>query len=72
MEFTQPLTEMSTRNIKKMFLGSRERLAREADNLAAICEPIVKTMWDPQHLTTLYTSTVCYGDSFTFLLHFYF
>jgi hypothetical protein len=22
-------------------------------------------MWDPQHLTTLYTSTACYGDSFT-------
>jgi hypothetical protein len=23
-------------------------------------------MWDPQHLTTVYASTACYGDSFTF------
>jgi hypothetical protein len=23
-------------------------------------------MWDPQHLTTLYASTACYGDSFTY------
>jgi hypothetical protein len=34
---TQPLTEMSTRN----FLGGKGRLARKADNLTAICEPIV-------------------------------
>jgi hypothetical protein len=39
---TQPLTEMSTRNIKiKMFLGSKVRLVRKADNLTAIYEPIV-------------------------------
>jgi hypothetical protein len=36
-----------------MFLGSRMRPARRADNLTAICEPIVYTMWDPQRLTTL-------------------
>jgi hypothetical protein len=34
---TQPLTEMSTRNLH----GGEERLARKADNLTAICEPIV-------------------------------
>jgi hypothetical protein len=34
---TQPLTEMSTRNIP----GGKERPARKADNLIAICEPIV-------------------------------
>jgi hypothetical protein len=34
---TQPLTEMSTRN----FPGGRKRLARRADNLAAIYEPNV-------------------------------
>jgi hypothetical protein len=40
--FTQPLTEMSTRNIKiKMFLGSKVRRVRRTDNLTAICEPIV-------------------------------
>jgi hypothetical protein len=35
-------TEMSTRNIKiLMFLGSKVRLVRRADNLTAIYEPIV-------------------------------
>jgi hypothetical protein len=34
---TQPLTEMSTRNLP----GGKGRSAREADNLTAICEPIV-------------------------------
>jgi hypothetical protein len=33
----QPLTEMSTRNI----LGGKGRATRKADNLTAICEPIV-------------------------------
>jgi hypothetical protein len=30
-----------------MFLGSKVLLVRKADNLAAIYEPIVWTMWDP-------------------------
>jgi hypothetical protein len=34
---TQPLTEMSTRNLP----GVKGRLASGADNLTAICEPIV-------------------------------
>jgi hypothetical protein len=34
---TQPLTEMSTRNLP----GGNGRPARGADNLTAICEPIV-------------------------------
>jgi hypothetical protein len=34
---TQPLTEMSTRNIP----GGKTRPTRRADNLTAICEPIV-------------------------------
>jgi hypothetical protein len=34
---TQPLTEMSTRKLP----GGKRRPARKADNLAAICEPIV-------------------------------
>jgi hypothetical protein len=29
-----------------MFLGSKVRLVRMADNLTAICEPIVQTMRD--------------------------
>jgi hypothetical protein len=32
---------MSTRSIKIMFLGSKARLVRRADNLTAIYEPIV-------------------------------
>jgi hypothetical protein len=39
--FTQPLSEMSTRNIKKKkFLGSKVWLVRGADNLTVIYEPI--------------------------------
>jgi hypothetical protein len=34
---TQPLTEMSTRNVP----GGKGRSVRKADNLTAICEPIV-------------------------------
>jgi hypothetical protein len=34
---TQPLTEMNTRNLP----GGKRRKARKADNLTAICEPIV-------------------------------
>jgi hypothetical protein len=34
---TQPLTEMSTRNLP----GGKKRPAHRADNLAAICEPNV-------------------------------
>jgi hypothetical protein len=48
-----------------MFLGTRVRPVRKADNLTAIYEPIVYTLWD-QHLTTLEASTACYEDSFTF------
>jgi hypothetical protein len=33
---TQPLTEMSTRNLP----GGKRRPAHKADNIAAICEPI--------------------------------
>jgi hypothetical protein len=39
---TQTLREMSTRNLP----GGKERPARKVDNLTAICEPIVKKMWN--------------------------
>jgi hypothetical protein len=58
---TQPLTEMSTRNLT----DGKERPARKADKLTAICEPIVKKMWEPRRLTALWASTACYRDSFT-------
>jgi hypothetical protein len=62
---TQSLTEMSTRNLP----GDNGRPTRKADNLTAICEPIVRKMWEPRRLTTLRASTACYMDSFTFFLH---
>jgi hypothetical protein len=36
-----------------MFLGTEVLPVLKADNLTAICEPIVYTMCDPQHHTTL-------------------
>jgi hypothetical protein len=51
--FTQPLTEMSTKCRKIMFLGSGALPVRRADNLTAIFEEFFKTIWDPQHLTNL-------------------
>jgi hypothetical protein len=62
-ESTQPLTEMSTRKLP----GGKGRPACKADNLTAICEPIVLKMWKPRRLTTLWASTACYRDSFIFL-----
>jgi hypothetical protein len=50
---TQPLTEMSTRNLP----GCKGRPARDADNLTAIC--------GPRSLTTIWAFTACYRNSFT-------
>jgi hypothetical protein len=36
-----------------LFLESRARPVRRADNLTVVREPIVYEVWDPQHLTTL-------------------
>jgi hypothetical protein len=58
----QPLTEMST----GMYLGRKGRLARKADKLTARCQTIFYKMWEPRRLTTLWASTACYRDSFTF------
>jgi hypothetical protein len=41
---------------------------RKADKFAATWGHIVYKVWNPQHLTMLWTSTVCYRDSFTILL----
>jgi hypothetical protein len=43
-----------------MFLGRRARLAREVTNLTTNWEQIVYSMWDLQHLLTLWASTACY------------
>jgi hypothetical protein len=47
--FNQPLTEMNTRNHP----GRKRLSARKADNLNAICEPIVCKVCDPPQRTTL-------------------
>jgi hypothetical protein len=47
---TQPLTEMSTRNLS----GGKKRPARRADNLAECLK-----MWEPQLLATIRASTAC-------------
>jgi hypothetical protein len=64
---TQPLAEMSTRNI----LGGKGRPAHKADNLAAISEPIIYKMWEPRRLTNLWASTACYWDFFTFYFYYF-
>jgi hypothetical protein len=53
---TQPLTKMNARNLP----GGNDWPVDKADNLTAICEPIVHKMWEPQHLTTLWVSTALY------------
>jgi hypothetical protein len=58
---TQPLTDLSTRN----YPGGKGRPMLKADNLTAICEPIVYKMWEPRRLTALWASTACYKDSFS-------
>jgi hypothetical protein len=61
MGSTQPLTDMSTRNLPE----SKKRPVCRADNLAAICEPMSENMGafpsrNPKGLNGLYR------DSFTF------
>jgi hypothetical protein len=65
--WTQPLTEMSIRNSPGGG-GGKVRPARKADNLTAICEPIVWKMWELRRLATLRASTACYRESFTIYL----
>jgi hypothetical protein len=55
---------------KKLTLASGSstpppRTRPKTDNLAAIYEPTVYEMWEPQRLTTLWASTACYRDTFT-------
>jgi hypothetical protein len=59
---TQPLIEMSS----GIFLRGKGRHARKADNLTAICEPIVYKIWEPRLLTSLWASATSYWDKFTY------
>jgi hypothetical protein len=60
----QLLTEISTRNLP----GGKARPARKDDNLTAICEPNIYTMWKPRRLKTLRAPGACLMDSFSCLL----
>jgi hypothetical protein len=62
---TQPLTEMSTRNLPR----GKGWPVHNADNLAAICELTVKKMQEPRSFTTLQASMAHQRNSFTFLLY---
>jgi hypothetical protein len=43
---TQPLTEMSTGNLP----GGKGRPAHNVGNHSAICEQIIRKMWEPRRL----------------------
>jgi hypothetical protein len=60
---TQPLTEISTRNLP----GGKGRPSSEVDNLTANYETTAYKMSEPRRLTTLWASAACYKDSFAFL-----
>jgi hypothetical protein len=64
LESTQPLTEMSTRNLS----GGKGRPARKANNFTAICEPTVYKMWEPRRLTTYVPTRPVTGISLPLLL----
>jgi hypothetical protein len=64
---TQPLAEMSTRNLP----GGKGLPARRTDNLTAISDLIVYKMWERRRLTTLWGFTACYRDSFTLKMNVY-
>jgi hypothetical protein len=40
-------------------------------NLTAIYEPIVKKIWEPRRLTTLWAFMACYRDSYTFYVSYW-
>jgi hypothetical protein len=60
---TQPLTEMSTRNLP----GGKGRPARQADNLTTVSRLSRKT-WKHRRLTNLWASAASCRDSFTFYI----
>jgi hypothetical protein len=64
---TQPITEMSARNVPGKGKG---RPAHRADNRTAIYEPIVEKMWEPRRVRTLWASTAFYRHNFTLFFFF--
>jgi hypothetical protein len=68
--FTQPLAEMSTRSRKIMFMASKMRSVRRADNLTAICEPIqVQVILRPTVSLGVRTTSVAHDQIFITVGH---
>jgi hypothetical protein len=68
---TQPLIEISTWNHPEWGRGGKALPARKADDLTAICEPIVQKICDSRPFTTvlgLHGLLQGYKDSFAFYL----
>jgi hypothetical protein len=59
LESTQPLTEMSTKNLPS---GKEWPAVRKAENLTIISQSIIWKTWEPRHLITLRASTACYRN----------
>jgi hypothetical protein len=60
---TQSLIQMST----SILLLGKERLARDANSLTAICKPTFWKMWKPQHFRTVWITLACHRNTFTLL-----
>jgi hypothetical protein len=59
---TQPLIQMSTRNLPGVKGGRRVGLSTSPSFVSRLSG----NMWEPRRLTTLWAFTACYRDSFTF------
>jgi hypothetical protein len=57
---TQPLTEMSTRNLP----GGKGRPAHEADTSQPSVSRLSRKMWEPRRLTALWDFMACNRDNF--------
>jgi hypothetical protein len=59
-----PMSPLIRNEYKNLFWGAQRSRQVKAGNLTAIYVPIVWTMWDHQHLTTLRTTKFCSRDGF--------
>jgi hypothetical protein len=55
----EPLTEMCTWTVSR----SKGLPVGQADNLTAICDPIIKKMWELQHLAAVWANTAFYRNN---------
>jgi hypothetical protein len=65
---SKSLTEMSTRNLPGGEGGELRAMVREVEKITAICEPIVRRMWEPRRFINISAFAACYRYSFTIFL----